>query len=260
MADKETRAGTFDDADVARCYAYRPPYAPALYDFLRAMMPGKQRLLDLGCGPGKIAAALADDFAHVVAVDPAGAMIETARGVYGVRHPNIDWVHARAEDVAFDDAIDLVTAGTSIHWMQHDVLFPRLAAHTSLFAVITGDAPADPPWQAEWRVAMTNWLKRLHGETYDEAAFVADGKRFEPWLEIAGRKRFAFSFRQSVADFIACQHSRASWARSRMGAALSAQFDTELDALLRPWAPDGMLTLPLVSELTWGCPRRSARD
>ncbi len=257
MPTEKDRAGTFDDTDVARCYAYRPPYAPALYEFLREIAPGKKCLLDLGCGPGKVAAALADDFTKVVAVDPAGAMIETARALHAARHPNIAWMHARAEDVALDDAIDLVTAGTSIHWMQHDVLFPRLAERSGLVAVITGDAPRDPPWRAEWRGAMTKWLKRLHGKTYDEAAFAADGQRFEAWLDIAGRKRFAFSFRQSVEDFIACQHARASWARMRMGDALVAEFDRELDALLRPWAQDGILTLPMVSELTWGVPRRA---
>jgi len=252
-------ANIFDDTDVARCYAYRPPYAPALFEFLLGRVPQRQTLFDLGCGPGKVAAALAGHFARVVAVDPAAAMIETGRVLYGQAYPNIDWRQARAEDMEFGDPIDLVTAGTSIHWMAHDVLFPKLARRTNIVAIISGDHPPNPPWQTEWRAAMTRWLARLYDKTYDEPAFAADGRRFEPWLDIAGRERFGFTFRQSVEDYIACQHSRASWARARMGESLSAEFDRDLDALLRPWAQAGMLTLELTTELTWGAPRSTPR-
>ena len=255
MSQRESRAATFDDADVARCYAHRPPYAPALYEFLLELAPQRRVLVDLGCGPGKIAAALADRFETVVAIDPAAAMIDTARALHAGRHPNIAWRQARGEDTELPGTIDLVTAGTSIHWMAHDVLFPKLAERTKLVGVVTGDAPPDPPWQEEWRAAMTHWLARLHNETYDEPAFVAEGRRFEPWLDIAGRETFTFSFHQSVEDYIACQHSRASWTRTRMGEALSAQFDRDLDTVLRPWAQDGRLKTDLISELTWGAPR-----
>ena len=257
MSKQETRAATFDDVDVARCYAHRPPYVPALYEFLLDLVPQRHMLVDLGCGPGKIAAALAGRFDHVIAIDPAEAMIDTARALHA--HPNIIWRQVRAEDAELPETIDLVTAGTAVHWMAHDILFPKLAERTRTVAIITGDAPPNPPWQDEWRAAMSKWLARLHNETYDEPAFVAEGRRFEPWLDIAGRESFTFSFRQSVEDYIVCQHSRASWSRRRMGEALSAEFDRDLDALLRPWAQDGMLTMELTSELTWGAPRATPR-
>ena len=259
MSVPVARVRTFDDQDVARCYAHRPPYAPALYDFVIGLVPQRRTLVDLGCGPGKVAAALAKHFDHVIAMDPATAMIEEARGLYSRDHPNIRWLHARAEDAALPGAIDLVTAGTSIHWMAHDILFPKLTEPTGIVAVIVGDAPPNPPWQAEWRVAMTKWLARLHNQTYDEPSFAADGRRFEAWMDVAGRRDFTFEFRQSVEDYIACQHSRASWVRSRMGDAVSAEFDRDLETLLRPWAKDGLLTMELTSELTWGAPRRTAR-
>src|SRR5258707_346708 len=107
------RAAAFDDLDVARCYAHRPPYAPALYEFLFGLVPRRQCLVDLGCGPGKIATTLAGHFADVVAIDPAIAMIETARAANP--QPNIRWLQVSAEDAALPDQIDLVTAGTSIH-------------------------------------------------------------------------------------------------------------------------------------------------
>ena len=44
-----------------------------------------------------------------------------------------------------------------------------------------------------------------------------------------------------------------------MGEALAAEFDRELEALLRPFAADGQLDLAMVSTLTWGAPRRTPR-
>ncbi|HXC57331.1 MAG TPA: class I SAM-dependent methyltransferase [Rhizomicrobium sp.] len=259
MSDEAWRRGmtgnAFDDPDVARCYAHRPPYAPALFDFLLALVPQRRVLADLGCGPGKIAAALAERFAHVIAVDPSGPMIETARGLVG--HPNIVWRHARAEDADLGAHIDLVTIGSAVHWMAHDVLFPRLADRASLIAIIGGDGADAPPWQDGWRDAMTRWLARI-GLTYDEKAFTADGRRYEAWLDIAGRRSFTHTVRQRAADFIAAQHARATWTRARMGDALARDFDRDLETLLRPWSEDGMLTYDVTSELTWGAPRRTA--
>ena len=115
----------FDDLDVARCYAHRAPYAPALYDFLLTLVPRRERALDLGCGPGKIALALAKHFETVEALDPAGPMIamgqEQSREVR-----NIDWICAGAEEGIGDGPYDLVTAGASLHWMKHEVVFPKL--------------------------------------------------------------------------------------------------------------------------------------
>lgn len=251
------RAAAFDDLDVARCYAHRPPYAPALYEFLLGLVPRKRCLVDLGCGPGKIAAALAGKFTDVIAIDPAIAMIETAKATNP--QPNIRWLHASAEEAALPDDIDLVTAGTSIHWMKHEVLFPKLAGHAPLVAVITGDAPLSPPWFIGETAFLTKWLARLHGRTFDRPAFVAEGRIYEPWLDIAGRREFTFTFRQSIADYIACQHSRASWPRSRMGADLVVEFDGELEAVLTPFTRDGIVSFDLTSELVWGAPRKSAR-
>jgi SAM-dependent methyltransferase len=131
-------AKAFDNDDVARSYLCRPPYAPALYDFLLDRVPQRRRLLDLGCGPGKIAGDLAGRFDEVTALDPSGPMIALGRDLHAGRHPNIRWVHARVEDASLDDAYDLVTAGASIHWMTRETLFPRLADRTPILAVIGG--------------------------------------------------------------------------------------------------------------------------
>jgi SAM-dependent methyltransferase len=268
--DQMTRnavGATFGEADVARCYAARPPYAPALYEALLARVPGRRRALDLGCGPGKIAIVLADHFAEMVALDPSAAMIAAGKAVDAGLHDNITWVEATAEAYESAEGFDLVTAGTSIHWPDHAVLFPKLARWTKVLAVITGDAPKTYPCGEDaWLGFLKRWLATVAKRTpevrreYDPAGLAAEGRRHEAWMDIAGRERFAHTVHQSIRDFFVCQHSRATWSREAMGEALAAEFDGELDSLMRPFAADGILTLELESELTWGAPRVSPRS
>jgi len=248
----------FDDADVARAYDCRPPYAPAMYEFLLGLAARKDCLVDLGCGPGKIAAALAPSFGEVVGVDASGPMIERARELFAGTHPNISWRHAPAEDAALPVHIDLVTAGSSIHWMKHDVLFPMLAQRTALVAVIAGDGPPAPAWQAEERVLLADWLARIDIR-FDPGGFATELRHFERWIDIQGEKQFRFGFEQSVADYVACQHSRATFSRARMGDDLAAAFDRELGAVLAPFAEGGLLRFELVTDLTWGIPRETEK-
>jgi SAM-dependent methyltransferase len=248
----------FDDLDVARCYAHRAPYAPALYDFLLTLMPRRERALDLGCGPGKIALELAKHFKVVEALDPAAPMIAVGREQ---DVPNIDWICAGAEEGIGDGPHDLVTAGASLHWMQHDTVFPKLAATLSpggVMAVLNGDDAFEPPWAGEYREFLTRWLARL-GRTYSPAAFNAELNGYQRWLDIAGERDFVFEHSETIAGYIACQHSRATWTRAVMGEALAHEFDEDLALTLAPFARAGRLRYRVKSNLVWGTPRTTPR-
>jgi SAM-dependent methyltransferase len=246
----------FDDDDVAQAYACRPPYAPAMYAHLLGLVPKRRAMIDLGCGPGKIAAALADRFESVLGVDASGPMIVRAAELYPL--PHVRWLHGPAEEAALPDPLDLATAGASIHWMKHEVLFPKLAARGALVAIVSGDGPPAPAWQADETRFLTRWLARI-GQTYDRTRFAADQRRYEAWMDVAGRREFRFTFRQSIVDYVACQHSRATFTRARMGQEVAAAFDEELGALLAPYARDGMIAYELVTDLTWGTARAVAK-
>jgi SAM-dependent methyltransferase len=246
----------FDDTDVARAYAFRAPYAPAAIQALIDLAPGRRRALDLGCGPGKLAAALAPHFDEVVALDPSGPML--AEGRARCDASNITWLRASDREAPLDRPFDLVVSGTAIHFMDHASLFPRLADCAGLFATVGGDHPPEPPWAAEWDDAMQTWLRRV-GRTPDPAGFFEFGHRYEAWLDIQGRRSFRFSWAQPLADFIEGQHSRATWARAIMGADLADEFDRDLAGRLSPWAPDGVLSFDLQTDVVWGRPRDAIR-
>ncbi len=156
---RDTVGAIFAEEDVARCYYARPPYAPALYQRLLDLAPGRRRALDLGCGPGKVAVVLADHFDEVVALDPSEPMLAEGRAVDEGRHPNIAWTLGKGEAYRDDGGFDLVVAGTSIHWPDHAVLFPKLVRWTPLLAIISQDDPAPAPCgEAAWLDFLQRWL------------------------------------------------------------------------------------------------------
>lgn len=86
-------------------------------------------LLDLGCGPGIVARALAPHFASVTAVDPSEGMIARARELTAEEPRGIAVRRASVEDLSFlgDGAVDLAVAGAAAHWFDFARAWPELA-------------------------------------------------------------------------------------------------------------------------------------
>ncbi len=136
---------------------YRLPYPRALLDaFLgRANLPAKgARLIDLACGPGRVALAIADRFDEILAVDLEPEMVaagerEAAR--LGIRH--IRWSVGRAEDFeAPARAFDLVTCGSAFHRLDRPCIaakvFGWLKPGGAFVTLGDGVIVADhPPWR-----------------------------------------------------------------------------------------------------------------
>jgi len=118
------------DPTIYRCSAAyyaqgRPPYSRALVPALAAEvgLDGSGRLLDVGCGPGVLAIALADCFAEAIALDPDAEMLaEGARRAMHAGIANIRWVQVLAEDIPALDLgrFKLVTFGQSFHWTDRE--------------------------------------------------------------------------------------------------------------------------------------------
>ena len=188
-------------------------------------------------------------------------MIELGRELDGRSHANIKWVLSSAEAVPLDEPCDLVVAAASIAWMDHYVVFPRLA--TALcpnrwMAVIRGDDAYNPPWKEAWRDLLEHWLTEM-GEVYDPA-YSARGKDYQVWMEVEGEQRFTSRYRQRLEDFIACQHSRAAWTRTRMGPKREVEFGRDIRNLLTPYLDEGFLHYNVESSVVWGRPLAKPKD
>ena len=151
---------------------------------------------------------------------------------------------------------DLICAGASIHWLDHERLMPRLAGSLSNGAwvmVIEGDGAWQPPWQAEFTDFTARWLERM-GRRHNEAEFGVAMNRYQEFMVIHGQREFVAPVEQPLNDFIECQHSRASWARAVMGLERSEHYDAELKELLTPHVRAGALHFQVRTALTWSRP------
>lgn len=260
MSGAQVTGGEFADEDVVRSYRHRPPYPDALYARLTELASGRRRLLDLGCGPGKLARGLAARFDRVDAVDPSATMLAAGRAVDQDAHPNISWIEAGAETAPLDGPYDLAVAGASIHWMRHSEVMPRLARALrsgAPLALVDGDGPSEADWREAFQAVVVRWVEKA-GRTWDDTGHTALVSAHLAWFDIHGEETFTHTVRQPLDDFIGAQHSRATWARSRMGDDADA-FDDELRAALEPFAADGALSFSVVVRLVWGAPRLTPR-
>ncbi len=256
-----SRAAEFQDADVVAAYVHRPDYPPALHARLVELMPGRGAVLDLGCGPGKLARALAPHVAQVLAVDPSRAMLDLGRTLDAGANPNIAWRQAFAEDLDLAEAsLDLAVAGASIHWMEPATLFPKLARALkpgAPLAIVDGDRPSEAAWLAAYDEPIQGWVVRMGG-AWNGPAHQALMHAHDPWFDVQGEETFTAQVRQSVEDLISCEHSRATFTRATMGD-LAEAFDADLRAALAPWVEDGAVSYAVTSRLVWGWPRLAAR-
>jgi len=83
----------------------------ALVDLLDPQV--SERILDLGCGTGDIAATIAERGAQVVGVDASPAMIEAARA----RFPALGFRVADAAKLPFEAEFDAVFSHAVLHWV-----------------------------------------------------------------------------------------------------------------------------------------------
>lgn len=72
-----------------------------------------ERILDLGCGNGKLTQALAESGASVLGVDASPEMLAEARAAY----PALEFALERGEALPYDEEFDAVFSNAALHWM-----------------------------------------------------------------------------------------------------------------------------------------------
>ncbi|MGH7923916.1 MAG: class I SAM-dependent methyltransferase [Candidatus Binatus sp.] len=260
------RGRRFSAERMAKNYRFRPPYPAEVYDTLLELMRGRPRIvLDAGCGTGKITLGLIDRIERADAVDPSDAMLQVARSMPGADSAKIRWIHAAIEDAPLDPPYGLIVAASSIHWMDLDRTLPRFAdalAAGAMLAVLDGDAPVDAPWEREETAFMLDFVEAREGrrprwwKTVQER--FAEPVLVHPMFEPLGHKITAPErFSQSIADYLRCQHSRATWSEDHLGEKASAEFDATMSTILNRHALDGMLTFNVQTRIEWGRVRKS---
>jgi trans-aconitate 2-methyltransferase len=91
----------------------------------RIALEAPGRVLDVGCGPGNSAEAIAKRWpgAAITGIDSSEAMIEKAREA----HPEWRWIVADASSLVPDGPYDLVFSNATLQWIgNHEALLSRL--------------------------------------------------------------------------------------------------------------------------------------
>lgn len=160
----------------AYCARYRPPYPDQLLADLRARAgtTGHGTLLDLACGPGRVAIPMAPHFGQVLAIDAEAEMIavgEAAAQQRGIA--NVGWRVTRAEDLQLaSGSIELITIGEAFHRLDQTRILDQ-----ALVWLQPGGALAtlggEPIWRGaeRWQGALVDVVNRwTEGALGDPAA------------------------------------------------------------------------------------------
>lgn len=258
-------------AGTAAYYArYRPPYPPQLIKDIAAhfSLDGKGRLLDLGCGPGTLTLPLSHYFESVLAIDIDASMIEEAgriqKSFSSFRRSDIEWRVMAAEDVsAGPGTFRLVTAGSSFHWMNRDLVLRKVkemlapGCGIALVGGISGwlDGPED------WHGTVSEVIRRYLGDRRRAGAGLAthmEGERFEETLARNGwRVELNRDYPQLLEwdiDSILGQLWSSSYANRRLFGERVSEFESDLRAYLLDLRPDGVFRETCVFGLVCGRP------
>ncbi len=246
---RDIYAGTANYYDV-----FRPPYPPGLLNDLRARVPLRPaaRVLDLACGTGQVAFAIADYVSEVCALDQEPEFVafgeEKSRRL-GVT--NIGWIAATAEDAPLDGAFDLVAIGNAFHRFDRNAVASRLVDHLNpggCVALLWSESPwrGDRPWQKALDETLTRWqeasdaLERVPA-SWEQAILDDPHKQvlLRAGLQYDGKFEFSVAQNWSVESLIGFVYSSSFLNPAVLGENMSA-FEEDLRAQLLACDAEGV--------------------
>ena len=143
----------------------------------RLPLEGDERVLDAGCGTGRVTAVLAERLPNgrVIALDGSRSMIEQARDRLATFGDRIEYVVADlGSPLPIHRPIDAILSTATFHWVpDHDALFRNLAAvlrPRGRLVAQCGGVGNIASIQAVLATIGDGWLGEVHFETPEATA------------------------------------------------------------------------------------------
>jgi trans-aconitate 2-methyltransferase len=158
----------------------------------RLPLRGDERVLDAGCGSGRVTEQLVERLprGRVVALDGSVAMVEAARARLARFGDRVECVVADlGSPLPIEDRVDAILSTATFHWVpDHDALFANLAAVTRPGGWLVAQCGGAGNIASIQRVLATmgdGWLGPVHFESPGATARrleAAGFERIECWL------------------------------------------------------------------------------
>lgn len=203
---------------------------------------GDERVLDVGCGEGKVTALIASRLprGEVLGVDPSHDMIAFASSHFGSGRSNLRFALADARALGFVDAFDLVVSFNALHWIpgQKPALRSIRAAlkrggHAQLRMVTAGarrslesvveEVRQSPRWR-EWFTGFSDPYLRLTPPQYVHVA-----ERCGLRASVVRTRDEAWDFGTRAAFFTFSEIGLVAWTQCLPATARAAFVDDALD-------------------------------
>jgi trans-aconitate methyltransferase len=188
-------------------------------------LTGSERVLDVGCGDGRVTAEIAARVPHgsVVGVDPSREMTAFASTHFSQR-PNLRFAEADARSLPFRDEFDLVVSFNALHWVPEQGIALRsirtalrrggraqlrmvgAGPRKSLEAVIE-DVRQSPPWAAHFE----GFKKPYVHLTVGQYATLAEESGF--WVQRVATEDKAWDFKTREAFDAFSEATMVEWTR-----------------------------------------------
>ena len=249
-------ATQFADPAVAVAYAHRPAYPAEVFDVLAGLVVEPQVVLDAGCGTGDLTIPLAQKVRGVDAVDPSIPMLAAARSRPGGADPRVRWIAGRMEDVPLAPRYGLVAAAESLHWMDWDVVLPRIGgvlAPGGVLAIVGRQEEANP-WWPETLALITRYSTNRAYRPYD---LIVELERRGLFRRGGAVQTSAMVVEQTIGEYVESVHSRNGFSRDRMAPEAQQAFDSVLREVLALHASDGTVRFAVSASIVWGRPSPS---
>lgn len=188
MDTQSKTTNNWDAADYAQSSSAQKKWADELLSGLS--LKGREVILDVGCGDGKITAEIASRLNNgsVVGIDQSSEMIELAQKRY--RLSNLQFQQIDASQIEYEELFDIIFSNAALHWIRdHSNLLERFfrslkpkgrlllqmggKGNCQAFAVIARELIVSP----EWRKYFLN---------FSYPYFFYSDKEYKKWLSSAG--------------------------------------------------------------------------